>query len=130
MGVTGDVPCLDELEDRVLFPARRRPREGGRGGESCAHSWHTRAERIPPAAFRYANALVEISLPNPALITTALLVGVLPLLGAVPFVYFPFIFLTALNLDSSLCVFAGAIAGAEIPCHVLNCDARVGNRTG
>jgi adenylate cyclase len=39
---------------------------------------------------------------------------VLPsLLGAIPFVYFPFIFLTALNLDSRLCLFAGALAGAE-----------------
>jgi adenylate cyclase len=73
-----------------------------------------RAERIPPAAFRYANALVEISLPTAALITGVLIVGVLPsLLGAVPFVYFPFIFLTALNLDSGLCVFAGAIAAIE-----------------
>jgi len=73
-----------------------------------------RAERIPPVAFRYVNALVEISLPTGALISGALIVGVLPsLLGPIPFVYFPFIFLTALNLDSSLCVFAGAIAGAE-----------------
>jgi adenylate cyclase len=73
-----------------------------------------RAERIPPAIFRYANALVEISLPTAALITGVSIVGVLPsLLGAVPFIYFPFIFLSALNLDSGLCIFAGAIAGAE-----------------
>ena len=73
-----------------------------------------RAERIPPAAFLCANALVEISLPTAALISGALIVGVLPsLLGPIPFIYFPFIFLTALNLDSGLCVFAGAIAGAE-----------------
>jgi adenylate cyclase len=73
-----------------------------------------RAERIPPAAFRYANALVEINLPTAALISAALIEGVLPsVLGSIPFVYFPFIFLTALNLDPGLCVFAGVIAGAE-----------------
>jgi adenylate cyclase len=73
-----------------------------------------RAERSPPAVFRYANALVEISLPTVALVLGAFIVGVLPsLLGAIPFIYFPFIFLTALNLDSSLCIFAGAVAGAE-----------------
>jgi adenylate cyclase len=73
-----------------------------------------RADRIPPTAFRYANALVEISLPTASLISGTLIMGMLPsLLGPVPFVYFPFIFLTALNLDSVLCVFAGAVAGAE-----------------
>jgi len=85
--------------------------------ETTVYLWFRellRAERIPPTTFRYANAVVEISLPTAALITEALFAGVLPsLLGSVPFVYFPFIFLTALNLDSGLCVFAGAIAGTE-----------------
>ena len=73
-----------------------------------------RTERRPPATFRYANALVEISLPSAALITGAFILGILPsLLGPIPFVYFPFIFLTTLNLDSSLCVFSGSLAAAE-----------------
>jgi adenylate cyclase len=73
-----------------------------------------RAERSPPAIFLYANTLVEISLPTVALILGAFIIGVLPsILGAIPFIYFPFMFLTALNLDSGLCLFAGAVAGAE-----------------
>ena len=73
-----------------------------------------REERSAPANFLYANALVEISLPTVALILEAFIVGVLPsVLGAIPFIYFPFIFLTALNLDYGLCIFAGAVAGAE-----------------
>src|SRR5262249_12269128 len=40
--------------------------------------------------------------------------GALPsVLGAIPFIYFPFIFLSALSLDYRLCIFAGAVAGAE-----------------
>jgi adenylate cyclase len=85
--------------------------------EGSAYWWLRkllRAERTPPAAFLYANALLEISLPTVALIVGAFVVGVLPsLLGAIPFVYFPFIFLTALNLNTRLCLFAGAVAGAE-----------------
>jgi adenylate cyclase len=85
--------------------------------EGSAYLWLRRllrAERTPPAAFLYANALLEVSLPTVALITAALFEGMLPsLLGAIPFIYFPFIFLTALNLDSRLCWFAGVVAGAE-----------------
>jgi adenylate cyclase len=85
--------------------------------EGSAYLWLRkllRAERAPPAAFLCANALIEVSLPGVALVIEAFFVGVLPsLLGSIPFIYFPFIFLTALNLDSRLCLFAGAVAGAE-----------------
>jgi adenylate cyclase len=85
--------------------------------EVSAYVWLkklSRAQRIPPTAFRYANALIEISLPTVALVLGASTIGVLPTLGgAIPFIYFPFIFLTTLNLDSGLCLFAGAVAGAE-----------------
>jgi adenylate cyclase len=85
--------------------------------EGSAYWWLRkllRAERTPPETFLYANALLEISLPTVALILGAFVVGMLPsLLGAIPFVYFPFIFLTALNLDSCLCLFTGAVAGVE-----------------
>ena len=71
--------------------------------EGSAYWWLRkllRAERTPPAAFLYANALLEISLPTVALILAAFVVGMLPsLLGSIPFVYFPFIFLAALNLE-------------------------------
>src|SRR5215831_9170345 len=73
-----------------------------------------RRERRPPAAFRYTNALIEVSLPTAILITGAFILGILPsLLGPIPFIYFPFIFLTTLNLDSGLCVFAGSLAAGE-----------------
>jgi len=73
-----------------------------------------RAQRSAPASFRYLNALVEISLPTVAMLAGALVMGGLPMLaGAAPFAYFPFLCLAALNLDFRLCVFAGAVAGAE-----------------
>jgi adenylate cyclase len=85
--------------------------------EVSVYSWLKkllRAERSPPAIFLYTNTLIEISLPTVALILEAFIVGVLPsLLGVIPFIYFPFMFLTALNLDPGLCWFAGAVAGAE-----------------
>jgi adenylate cyclase len=85
--------------------------------EGTAYFWLRnllRSERTPPAAFLYANASLEVSLPTVALVLAAFFIGALPsLLGAIPFIYFPFIFLTALNLDSRLCFFAGVIAGSE-----------------
>lgn len=73
-----------------------------------------RKDRAPSIGFLYANVLVEISLPTSLLIVTVLIIGGLPaLLGSVPFFYFPFIVLTTLNLDWSLCLFGGAMAGAE-----------------
>jgi hypothetical protein len=35
------------------------------------------------------------------------------LAGSIPFIYFPLILLTALNLDSRLCVFAGVTASVQ-----------------
>lgn len=73
-----------------------------------------RRGRITPAAFRYANAFLEVSLPTIVLAVGTLILGALPMLaGSVPFIYFPFIVLAALNLDSRLCVFAGLVAGME-----------------
>jgi hypothetical protein len=57
-----------------------------------------RRGRMPPAAFRYWNAFLEVSLPTVVLAVGTFIVGALPMLaGAVPFIYFPFIVLAALN---------------------------------
>lgn len=73
------------------------------------------ADRSPPPAFRYVNALVEISFPTAAIAAGAVVLGGFTMLaGATPFVYFLFLGLTALNLDYRLCVFAGAVAGLEL----------------
>ena len=73
-----------------------------------------RSGRLATATFRYVNTLVEVSLPTAAIVAGSLSLGGLPTLaGAVPFLYFLFLFLSALSLDFKLCVFAGAVAGAE-----------------
>ena len=67
-----------------------------------------------PAGYRYLNAFLEVSLPTVALVVIAPYVGSLAaIVGALPFIYFLFIFLTALNLDFRLTAFAGAVAGIE-----------------
>jgi adenylate cyclase len=71
-------------------------------------------KRTPPVAFRYINTLVEISLPTAALLVFAFASEPLSALaGSIPFIYFPLILLTALNLDSRLCVFAGVTASVQ-----------------
>jgi adenylate cyclase len=73
-----------------------------------------RVRRVPPPAFRYLNALIEVSLPTAAMAAGLVVMGGLPVLaGALPFAYFLFVCLTALNLDPWLCVFAGAVAAVE-----------------
>jgi adenylate cyclase len=73
-----------------------------------------RTDRPPPAAFRYVNTLIEVSLPTAVMAAGALVMGGLPTLaGAAPFLYFLFLCLVALNLDFWLCVFAGAVASVE-----------------
>ncbi len=70
--------------------------------------------RSPPPPFHYLNALAEVSLPTVFILAGALVMGGMPtLIGALPFIYFPFLCLTALNLDFRLCVFAGIVAGLE-----------------
>ena len=70
--------------------------------------------RTPHRAYRYANVLIEVSLPTAALLVTGFLSDPLSTLaGAVPFIYFVLIVLVALNLDFYLCLFAGAIACIE-----------------
>ena len=71
-------------------------------------------KRTPPVAFRYFNTLIEISLPTAGLLVFAFTSEPLSALaGSIPFIYFPLILLTALNLDSRLCVFAGVTASVQ-----------------
>ncbi len=73
-----------------------------------------RAQRSTPIVFHYVNAAIEVSLPTVLILSGAMVMGGLPtLIGAIPFIYFPFLCLTALNLNFRLCMFAGAIAGIE-----------------
>jgi adenylate cyclase len=72
------------------------------------------ARRALPRGFPYLNVLVEISLPTAALLIGGVMIGPLPILaGAIPFLYFLFVLLSALNLEFWLCVFAGAVACVE-----------------
>ena len=72
------------------------------------------SRRSPPPFYRYLNTLVEVSLPTVALAAGGSTLGALPMLvGAVPFVYFPFLCLSALSLEFRLCVFAGVVAAME-----------------
>jgi adenylate cyclase len=67
--------------------------------------------RVLPRGFRYCNVLLETSLPTAALLTGGIVMDPLSVLaGAVPFLYFLFILLAALNLDFWLCVFAGGVS--------------------
>jgi adenylate cyclase len=85
--------------------------------EICVLAWLNRllrADRLPPAFFQYINALVEVSMPTAAMLAGAPFMGGLPMVaGAVPFVYFLFLCLAALNLNFRLCLFAGVVAGVE-----------------
>lgn len=71
-------------------------------------------DRLPPAFFPYVNTLIELSLPTAALLIGGAFTGGLTLLsGGIPMVYFLLLCLTALNLDTRLCVFAGVVAATE-----------------
>ncbi|MBL9135740.1 MAG: adenylate/guanylate cyclase domain-containing protein [Verrucomicrobiales bacterium] len=64
--------------------------------------------------FRYANTVVEVSLPTVVVLVLAPTVGWLQALaGAAPFAYFVLILFTTLYLDSRLCGFAGVIAAVQ-----------------
>jgi adenylate cyclase len=67
-----------------------------------------------PRGFQFLNVLVEISLPTVALLIGGSIIDPVSVLaGAVPFLYFLFILLVALNLDPWLCVFAGVVGCAQ-----------------
>jgi adenylate cyclase len=69
------------------------------------------SKRLLPRGFAYLNVLIEISMPTAGLLVGAWIMDPLSTLaGAVPFIYFLFILLAALNLDFWLCLFAGAAA--------------------
>jgi len=69
------------------------------------------ANRVIPRGFQYLNVLVEISLPTVGIAVSGYTIGPLAsLASAIPFLYFPFILLVALNLDFWLCTFAGVVA--------------------
>lgn len=68
----------------------------------------------PRAARRYAQALVETSLPTAAVLYYAAVDGpVQALLMPSTFVYFVFILLSTLRLDFALCTFTGLVAAGE-----------------
>jgi adenylate cyclase len=72
------------------------------------------AGRAVPGPARRLQVFVEVSLPTLALLIGATVIGPLQALtSAMPYVYFLFIFVTALSLDDRLCAFAGLVAGAE-----------------
>ncbi len=70
--------------------------------------------RTPHKAYRYANVLIEVSLPTAGMLVGGLISDPLSTLaGSSPFVYFLLIVLVSLNLDFHLCLFAGATACIE-----------------
>ena len=85
--------------------------------EVCVLAWLSRllrTDRLPPAGFQYLNTLVEVSMPTAAIVAASLFLGGLSALaGVVPFVYFLFLCLAALNLNPRLCLFAGVVACVE-----------------
>lgn len=73
-----------------------------------------KARRRLPLFLRYFNTLIEISFLTGAIVVVAeTLDPVYALLTPVTMLYFLFITLTALGLDFTLCLFAGAVAAAE-----------------
>lgn len=73
-----------------------------------------RSDRPSPGWFRYANTVMEVSLPTVAILVLAPSMGwSQALVGAAPFAYFVLILLVTLYLDSWLCVGAGLIAALE-----------------
>ncbi len=68
----------------------------------------------PPRSRRYANALVEASLPTLAVLYYMTVVSPVEALLLPPvFIYFVFILLSTLGLDFKLCLFTGLVAAVE-----------------
>lgn len=73
-----------------------------------------RENRLPSLPLRFANVLIEVSLPTLAIVVGSPVLGKLEaVLGVPPMLYFALIFLSALNLEWRLCVFAGVAAAVE-----------------
>src|SRR5262249_15630282 len=69
---------------------------------------------IPSPFLQYLSALIETSLPTIAMIVGAQFIGpIYTLFTPAGFVYALFIVLSILRLNAGLCVFTGAVAGAE-----------------
>jgi adenylate cyclase len=69
------------------------------------------SSRLLPRGFQYLNVVMEMSLPTVGLLIGGSILSPLSALAsALPFLYFLFILLAALNLDFWLCVFAGSAA--------------------
>ena len=63
---------------------------------------------------RYFNALIEISIPSLGMgLMAQIREPILILFSPIPFIYFLLILLTALRLDTRLCLFTGTIAGIQ-----------------
>ncbi|MGA7178577.1 MAG: adenylate/guanylate cyclase domain-containing protein [Thiobacillaceae bacterium] len=70
--------------------------------------------RLPGWVFRYANALVEISVPSVIIIMLAEVITPLQALASpAPFLYPLMISMTVLYLDKWVCVFGGAVAALQ-----------------
>jgi adenylate cyclase len=73
-----------------------------------------RTGRRPPDWTRYANALVEVSIPTVILLVAATTFGPVQALAAAPTrFYFLFIIMTALQLDYRISLFSGGIAALQ-----------------
>ncbi|MCZ6698407.1 MAG: adenylate/guanylate cyclase domain-containing protein [Planctomycetota bacterium] len=85
--------------------------------ELCMRKWIGRLIESgghPPSALQYANVLIEVSVPTFVMLLAAKPIGPVNfLIGAAPMVYFLFVFLTTLQLNVRLCLFAGLVAGVE-----------------
>lgn len=82
--------------------------------EALIRVWLSRllnSHRTLPRGFQYVNVLFEMSMPTAGLFMMGSALSPLSsLASALPFLYFLFILLAALNLDFWLCAFAGAVA--------------------
>lgn len=110
------VPGLREQFQRLAWPLAALLATYG-AYEAAMRFWLARllrASQTLPRRARYLHVLAEVTLPTLALLIAAGIIGSHQALASgVPYVYFLFVFLTALNLDAQLSAFAGVIAGAE-----------------
>src|SRR5262249_6577936 len=74
--------------------------------------WEAWRGRLP-RPIRFANALVETSLPTVIIIVSSSLVGTAAGFGIWPLLYFVYIVASALRLEFALPVFTGVVAGVE-----------------
>ena len=87
----------------------------------------TKTGRPSPSWLRYLRTFLEVSIPSLLIASGSTPADRLDLLdGAAPFAYFLFISLSALYLDSWLCVFAGAVAALELAACARLADAAGG----